>query len=129
MPKLDFQIPTPTSVPTPTVLPSPIPTVVPTPIIKVSTSTASLKMLVLNGTEIKGLGATTSAKLKKVGFQNVQVGNANTSDNKIWKASLKKNDEDIASILKSILELETLIVEEATIGAKFDIEITIGESK
>ena len=128
-PKLDFQMPTPTSVPTPTVLPSPTLTLTPTPIQKVSTSAATLKILILNGTEIIGLAGSTSAKLKKVGFQNVQIGNATSSDYKSWEATLKNRDEDIVEIFKNVLELETLPVKEATVSSKFDIEIIIGESK
>ncbi len=129
IPKLDFRIPTPTSIPTPTVLPSPSPSIAPTPISKVSTPAATLKILILNGTEIAGLAGSTSAKLKKVGFQNVQIGNAISSDYKSWEATLKNHDDDIIGILKNVLELETLPVKEATVGSKFDIEIIIGESK
>lgn len=129
LPKLDFKRPTPTLIPTPTVLPSPSPSIAPTPISKVSTSAAQLKILVLNGTEITGLAGSTSAKLKKVGFKNIEIGNAKTSDYKIWEASLKKHDEDIGGIIKNVLELETLTVKEATEEAKFDIEIIVGENK
>ncbi len=129
MPKLDFQIPTPTSVSTPTVLPSPTLTLTPTPILKVSTPAAALKIMVLNGTEMVGLAGSTSAKLKKAGFQNIEIGNAKSSSYKTWEVTLKNHDEDILGILKNVLELETLIAKEATVSAKFDIEIIIGESK
>ena len=129
IPKLDFRIPTPTSIPTPTVLPSPTLTLTPTPIQKVSTSAATLKIMVLNGTEVVGLAGSTSAKLKKVGFQNIEIGNAKSSSYKTWEVTLKNHDEDIVEIFKNVLELETLPVKEATVSSKFDIEIIIGESK
>lgn len=128
-PKLDFQIPTPTSAPTPTVLPSPTLTLTPTPILKVSSSAATLKITVLNGTEIVGLAGSTSAKLKKAGFQNIEIGNAKSSSYKNWEVTLKNHDEDIVGILKNVLELDTLTAKEATISAKFDVEIIIGENK
>lgn len=132
-PKVNFKIPsvnlfltpTPPIVASLTFTPSPTPI----PILKVSSSSAKLKIFVLNGTEITGLAATTSAKLKKAGFQNIEIGNAQTSDYKNWEASLKKNDEDLAGVLKNVLELETLTVKEATSTAKFDIEIIVGEKK
>lgn len=131
IPAIDFmkKSPTPTSIPKPVTMPSPSPSITPTPISKVSASVSSLKILVLNGTEITGLAGSTSAKLKKVGFQNIEVGNAKTSDYKTWEATLKKHDEDIAGILNHVLELETLTVKETSSGAKFDIEIIAGEKK
>lgn len=128
-PKLDFQIPSPSTTPTPTVLPSPTLTLTPSPLLKVSTSAATLKTTVLNGTEIVGLAGSTSAKLKKAGFRNIEIGNAKSSSYKNWEITLKNHDEDIAGILKNVLELDTLTAKEATISAKFDVEIIIGENK
>lgn len=123
------KVATPTLTPTPTILPSPLPSISPTPIIQVSVSLMQLRILVLNGTEITGLASSTSAKLKKVGFQHVTAGDAKASDYKTWEVYLRKHDEDLAGILKNILELETLTVKEETNGAKFDIEIIAGRTK
>lgn len=138
VPKINFKIPSInfikkrpalTLTPTPTITIIPAPSLTPTPIIKVSTLTASLKVKVLNGTEITGLAGSTSAKLKKVGFQNVEIDNADTTDNNNWKVTFKKQEEDIVNILKNILELDTLNATEASPEAKFDIEILAGEKK
>ncbi len=130
--KYKFSLPilkTPTPTVLPTVKPSPLPTAIPTPVTKVSTTAATLKILILNGTEITGLAGSTSAKLKKVGFKNVEIGNTDSSSYKNWEATLKKHDEDIEGILKNVLDLKTLTVREATTGAKFDIELIAGEGK
>ncbi len=130
--KYKFSLPilkTPTPTVLPTVEPSPLPTAIPTPVVKVSTSAATLKILVLNGTQVTGLAASTSAKLKKVGFKNVEIGNAELDNYKNWEVLLKKHEEDIAEILKNVLELKILTVKEASEGTKFDIEIIAGENK
>ena len=131
IPSINFfkKIPTLTLTPIPTITATPTPTLTPTPISKVSSVSASLKVMVLNGTEITGLAGSTSAKLKKVGFRNIEIGNADIRDYINWKVILKKQDEDMISILKNVLELDTLTAVDATSEAKFDIEIIAGEKK
>lgn len=124
--------PSPTASPSATLAPTvppPTATAIPTPILKVTTESAKLKIFVQNGTDITGLAASTSAKLKKAGFINIKTGNAETQDYANWQLTTKKEVPDLSSLFKNILELTDLKAKEATIPAGFDILIIAGREK
>lgn len=105
------------------------PLVSPLPITNVSTDSAKLKILVQNGTEIKGLAASAAAKLKEAGFTDISTGNANHQDYAKWEVNLKKNDTELIDKIKNILELSELNSQEASIPAGIDMLIIAGSSK
>ncbi len=105
------------------------PTVTPVSILNVSSDSAKLKIIVQNGTEIQGLAASTSAKLKKEGFSHIKIGNASTRDYENWEIVTKIKEPDYTTLFKSILDLSNLIPREATVPADTDILIIIGKNK
>ena len=117
------------SVPAPEVSPSDIPDDTFSPSSQISTVAAELNIKILNGTKIVGLAASTSAKLKEAGFKNVDIGNADKDDYGAWEMVFKHPDEQIIAILTQVLDLKKFNVKEASSGAEFDLEITIGDTK
>lgn len=105
------------------------PLVSPLPITNVSTDSAKLKILVQNGTEIKGLAASAAAKLKEAGFTDISTGNANHQDYAKWEVNLNKKDTELIDKIKNILELSELNSQEASIPAGIDMLIIAGSSK
>ena len=95
---------------------------------KIASSSFNLKISVLNGTSVKGLAASTSAKLKKAGFNNVTIGNT-PGDYPNWQLKIKEKDNNLIEYLKQILEISQLGIEEATTEAKYDMEIIAGENR
>ena len=92
---------------------------------KIASSSFNLKISVLNGTSVKGLAASTSAKLKKAGFNNVTIGNT-PGDYPNWQLKIKEKEDYLIDYLKKILELSELEIKEASQEAKPDLEIIAG---
>lgn len=127
LPKISlFKQPLPLS---PSTAPSPTVTIAPAPITKVTSESAGLKIFVQNGTDTQGLAASTAAKLKKAGFLNVDVSNADKQDYISWELITEKKGQDFILLFKSILELTELKSSEATIPAGFEVLIIAGEKK
>lgn len=129
IPQISLGKKTLTPLPPLTSSPSALPTIIPSPILNVTTESARLKILVHNGTDITGLAASTAAKLKKVGFTQVNVGDASKQDYQNWELITKVKDEDLLNLFKNILELSQMDVKEATVPAGFDILIIAGKAK
>jgi len=117
----------------PTVTPSPA-DMSPTPTLtqvelkdRIASDSFNLKVSVLNGTDIAGLAASTGAKLKTAGFNNVDTGNTPEAY-QTWRLSIKEKEDLLIEYLKAILELKQLDVIEATGGAVYDLEIIAGKS-
>lgn len=110
--------------PSPTLEPTAIPTEVP---LKITTESAKLKIVVQNGTDIVGLAASTSAKLKNAGFINVKAENA-LKDYTDWELITTYDKQDLGPLLKQILELSDLSVKTASAPAGFDILIIAGST-
>ena len=129
LPKISF---TATKKVKPTVTPS----FTPTPTLTFAEVTARLKLkkdevklAVENGTEITGLAASTAAILREDGFKDITVGNAERQDYKNWELTLKQRDGIVVEYLKYLLNLTTVDTKEATTGAEYDVQLTIGEKK
>lgn len=127
-------IPSSKAVPTPTIpiLPTEVPTMTPLPtlaVTEVTTEAARMKILVQNGTNITGLAASTSAILKKSGFSQVEVNNAE-GDYANWELTVKEKKEYFLPLFKHLLQLSDLREsKEATLPAGFDILIVAGTNK
>ena len=126
---LSFQkvTPSPTTLPAPTVTPTP--TLTPEALEEtLKGKKETLNIQVLNGTNVSGLAASVSAQLKTAGFVNIDIGNSPQNyDN--WQANLKEKDDNLMRYLTGLLDLNQLTVQEASQGAKFDLEIIIGSNR
>jgi len=109
-----------------------LPKVTPTTVISTPVPTSSsseLKMRIQNGTLIPGLAASAEARLKTVGFKDIEIGNADRKDYKNWEIIMKKTDEKLVELLKQALGLTQLTARQATEGARFDVELIIGSKQ
>src|SRR3989338_638500 len=121
-PKKVIPTPTPTVI-TPTPTAEPTPTVV--PVAKITDEVSILKIMVQNGTDIRGLAATTAAKLKEAGFKNIETGNRE-GDYLNWEVAVKDNKEDFTPLFQDILKLSDMKSSQASVPAGFDILIIAG---
>ena len=122
MPKKSTPAPSPTVI-TPTPTAEPTPTVV--PVAKITDETSILKIMVQNGTDIRGLAATTAAKLKEAGFKNIETGNSE-GDYPNWEVAVKDNKENFVTLFQDILKLSDMKSSQASVPAGFDILIIAG---
>ncbi|OGG10980.1 hypothetical protein A2781_05945 [Candidatus Gottesmanbacteria bacterium RIFCSPHIGHO2_01_FULL_42_27] len=122
MPKKSTPAPSPTVI-TPTPTAEPTPTVI--PVAKITDETSILKIMVQNGTDIRGLAATTAAKLKEAGFKNIETGNSE-GDYPNWEVAVKDNKENFVTLFQDILKLSDMKSSQASVPAGFDILIIAG---
>src|SRR3989338_733983 len=122
MPKKSTPAPSPTVI-TPTPTAEPTPTVI--PVAKITDETSILKIMVQNGTDIRGLAATTAAKLKEAGFKNIETGNSE-GDYPNWEVAVKDNKENFVPLFQDILKLSDMKSSQASVPAGFDILIIAG---
>lgn len=121
-PKKSTPTPSPTVI-TPTPTAEPIPTT--SPVAKITDETSILKIMIQNGTDIRGLAATTAAKLKEAGFKNIETGNRE-GDYLNWEVVVKDNKENFVPLFQDILKLSDMKSSQASVPAGFDILIIAG---
>lgn len=88
-----------------------------------------LKIQVLNGTGKAGVAATAQEYLEGLGYKNVEIGNASSSDFTETEISIKDSKKDYLETLKSDLaENYTVSSEIKTLSStnEFDTTVTIG---
>lgn len=108
-----------TAIPTPTPVSSPASEV----------KRENLKIQVLNGTGKAGVAAAAKEYLEGVGYKNVEIGNADTSDFTETEISIKNSKKDYLEILKSDLSKKYTIsetIKTLSEGSEFDTTVTIG---
>lgn len=113
--------PTPTSKPSPTEKPSPTPTKKPT---------KGLSVKVLNGSGVIGAAKQAADYLSSLGYEIVNVGNADTTDLEKTVINIKKAKESLLAQLKIDLETKySLGTTSATLSAteSADSVVTVGK--
>lgn len=91
---------------------------------------SSLKLQVLNGTGIKGEASRIKMVLEKVGYTNVQTGNAASQDFTLTEISIKDIKKEYIPLLTSDLSEEASVSSEIkSLDEKndFDVIITLGK--
>ncbi len=118
---------------------TPVPTVEPvveTPTPKASTTPSSaikkedLKIQVLNGSGVPGAAGEAKAFLEGLGYKNIEVGNAQSSNFETTEVSIKEVKKDYLDVLvKDLSEEYEVNKKTGTVPAsgKFDIIITLGK--
>lgn len=89
-----------------------------------------LKVQVLNGSGVSGAAGKAKAALEKLGYKDVQTGNAPTSDVAETEISILKAKESYLDMLKKDLEGSyTVSATTKTLptSSKFDVVITLGK--
>jgi len=118
------------SFPTPDVatpMPSPSPTPSPSPIAK-----DKVKIEVLNGTGIPGEATFLQKELSKLGFENIEIGNADTQDQKETIVTYSRElDAATADEITQKLEgiYEKVRTRKASVSGGFDVSIKTGPRK
>jgi len=105
--------------PTPTTEPSPAPAV----------SRSDVKVQVLNGSGIAGKAATAKTYLESLGYVNVKIGNASSTDYEITEISIKKSKARYTDLIVKDVSGEYTLAEEIGILEEddtYDIVIILG---
>lgn len=108
---------------------TPIPTentVTPTPIVTMVEPSKSLKLQVLNATDISGQAAVIKEKLTKLGFTSVNIGNAteNATQNEIRiKSTLSSSS---AYFKNSVSDFATATITDLKANSTYDVVFIIG---
>jgi hypothetical protein len=108
--------------PTPTRIPTPTPTVAP------SINKEEIKIKVLNGSGTAGKAAEVRDILKKLGYSQIVVGNADNFDYKITEINTKKDKKYLGDQLKKELSQYSSSFKQSTLDEKetADVVIIIG---
>ena len=103
------------------------PTSIPTP----SINRKDFKIQVLNGSNKVGIAGKTQVILEKLGYQNVDIGNADNSDYQNTVISVKDNNSKLFDLLIQDLKTTYKIRSQAgklDVVSDFDAEIIIGNN-
>lgn len=117
--KLEATTTQPTASPTGTVAPSATPEV----------KREDLKIQVLNGTGKAGVAAAAKEYLEGLGYKNVEVGNASSSNFTETEISIKDTKKDYLETLKTDLSKKYTVsaaTKTLSSGSEFDTTVTIG---
>ncbi len=90
----------------------------------------NLKLQVLNGRGVAGTAGEAKDYLESLGYQNIEVGNADSYDFEKTEISLKKDNENYFDLLKADLSEKYVTSEEVEIletESQFDAVVIIGE--
>lgn len=93
---------------------------------------SEVKLEVLNGTGVPGEASFLQDELEKLGFENIEVGNADEQDAKETVATYSREiSPEVADEITARLEelYETVRTRRATVSGDFDISITTGPRK
>lgn len=117
--------------PSPTPMATVLPTATPTSSPSASLKRSDLKIQVLNGTETTGYAGKAKAYLEGLGYKNVVVGNAETTDFEETEIAIKDDKKDYASLLdqdlsKNYVVSETIKALDA--ASSYDVIVTLGKS-
>lgn len=103
----------------------------PTPTIKetLKLNRQDLKIQVLNGSQIAGIAKKTKIMLEKLGYQKIDIGNAENSDSKETEISLKNDKKDYFDLLRNDLKGSYKISSQAgelKQGSDYDAVVILG---
>lgn len=110
--------------------PFPKPTVILTVVETKTLNRKDLKINVLNGTDIKGVAAKTKDFLLKKGYEDIEIGNAESEDFKQTEISIKEEKKDFLEILSNDLKSDYKIgTKSANLdkNSQFDVIIIVGK--
>jgi len=105
--------------PTPTRTPTPTPTVAP------SINKEEIKIKVLNGSGTAGKAAEVRDILKKLGYSQIVVGNADNFDYKITEINTKKDKKYLGDQLKKELSQYSSSFKQSTLDEKENADVVI----
>jgi hypothetical protein len=103
-----------------------------TPVPTISTiDKKDVKFQVLNGTGVTGAAGTLQKELQKIGFQNVDTGNADTTDHTTTEISFGNNlsDDIKTEVMDKLQGIYTRVTSKDATQTNYDIQITTGTLK
>lgn len=126
----------PQKVPAPHELPTPAVTIMPTEPVASSSATgtvdvSSLSVQILNGSGIAGEASRVRDDLKKVGFTNFSLGNADSYDFTDTQVQVKENaDAGLFKTIQEALSNYTTVEKDPLLKTNtYDVVITVGKQK
>lgn len=117
---------------TPTPVATEMPSTTPTPAAQTELKREDLTVQILNGSGVAGAAGQAKAALEKLGYKNVQTGNASASDFAETEVAILKAKENYFELVKKDLEDSDYTVsataKTAPTTSKFDVVITLGKN-
>ncbi len=90
---------------------------------------AAYSIQILNGTTVEGLAAKTSEKLKEAGFVNVEIGNADNTEQEKTEILFngKPDNVELKITILDLLELNEGSIKPQADAAEYDVLIILGQ--